>query len=82
MFVMVDATDVTSDSKVKHGNQRAWVFASGTGTVKVERRAPDGNWYSYPETTFPSPCARVLEIGACEVRVKVEGGPLMVEVRS
>lgn len=73
-------SNFTSDPFVKHGDKRMWLLASGAGSVRVERLDQSGNYKAFPEMTFTSPCAQVIELPPGQVRVVVGAGPIDVEV--
>lgn len=57
------------------------ISITGPGPVTIEMLQEDGQWRSFPETTFDGPTIQILELFRGQYRVVISGGPTTVEVR-
>lgn len=79
MFISQQSSFTSGPFQKLDGNPR--LFASGAGTLRIERRDQSGEWKQFPELTFTSPTAQDLELRGDELRVVVLTGPIDVELK-
>lgn len=58
------------------------LLAHGAGSFKLEFFMSNGAWQSSAESTFTSPCNKVVALPAGAVRLVIVSGNLHVECRS
>lgn len=58
-----------------------YLSVTGPGPVAIEMLEEDGQWRSFPETTFDGPTAQIVTVKQGSFRVVISGGPTTVEVR-